>query len=631
MASILPEDAHRESSFVTSSSGATHVHEGSFEMDKHLPKEPFEVEASIQETGRASAPWHRRLATRLAPRYPRIARLVRYVQGPRPKRDLSEPTPFLNVTLYTGRRARSLSLEPFLIRITRSFTNPWLFAGLTAAYIIGFAFFARAQSFLTPSDSFIGCTATYWAANNGCGLNGESCEPFSNSTFDFRCPAACASVVLENYRTVGDTQVIYEPLLVGGGDANHTYRGDTFICAAAIQAGLISNSKGGCASLALVGNYTNYLPSSANGLISIGFPTTFPLSFRLLSSTPLHHCQDLGTPALAWNVLVTALIFLVLRPKPIVAFWCLVCIGFWHVALFSEPMGTPPPLDQAFGSFLPALFVCYAFWRLAFRFVLPAFRKAPIEASIWYLPTFWAGVLTNVTMDKIPINRLIASDLHQQPGAITALVVIIIIVFIIVINQVRVIRKTGWLPHYLGWYVAGGLVTMVIALLPGLEFRLHHYIISMVLIPGTAFPTRLSAIYQGFLLGMFLNGAAAWGFDSILQTAADLQGDGASGSAMPSFITNSTSWNTSLPLQNQTISWAPLPGSGSWDGFSLIIDDVERYTGTALNFSLAALQSGLPHFLRIAYYNSDTTGDYTMPATIWSNGTWIDPKSGTST
>ena len=385
------------------------------------------------------------------------------------------------------------------------------------------------------------------------------------------------------------------------------------------HSGLISNSKGGCASLALVGNFTDYLPSSANGLTSIGFPTTFPLSFRFLSSTPLHHCEDLRTPALAWNVLVTALIFLVLRPKPIVTFWCLVCIGFWHVALFSEPMGTPPPLDQAFGSFLPALFVCYAFWRLAFRFVLPAFRDAPIEASVWYLPTFWAGVLTNITMDKIPINRLVASDLQQQPGAITALIIIIIIVLVIVINQVRVIRKTGWLPHYLGWYVAGGLVTMVIALLPGLDFRLHHYIISMVLIPGTAFPTRLSAIYQGFLLGMFLNGVAAWGFDSILQTAADvrdiprvlqftkadglftqLQGDGASGSAMPSFITNSTNWNTSMSLQNQTVSWAPLPATGGWDGFSLIVDDVERYTGTALNFSLAALQSGLPHFLRLA-------------------------------
>ncbi|KZT72779.1 hypothetical protein DAEQUDRAFT_808764 [Daedalea quercina L-15889] len=624
-----------ESSSVTSSLRATHVDsESSFEADKPTPqlsKEPFEVEALVQETAKASELWHRRLARRLAQRYPRVARLVRYVQGPRPKVDLPEPRPFLNLTLYTGRRSRSLALEPFLLRVTRPFTGPWLFIILGAAYIIAFAFFARAQSFQTPSDSFIGCTATYWAANDGCGLNGESCEPFTDSTFDFRCPEACASVVLENPRTVGDVQVDYVPLIVGGGDANRTYRGDTFICAAAIQAGLISNSKGGCASLALIGNYTDYLPFTANGLTSIGFPTVFPLSYRFLSSTPLHHCEDLRTPALAWNVIVTALILLVLRPKPIITFWCLVCIGFWHVALFSEPMATPPPLDSAFGAFLPALFVCYAFWRLAFRFTLPVFRKAPIEASVWYLPTFWAGVLTNITMDKIPINRLIASDLRQQPGAITALIIIVIIVLFIVINQVRVIRKTGWLPHYLGWYVAGGLVTMVIALLPGLEFRLHHYIISMVLIPGTAFPTRLSAIYQGFLLGMFLNGVAAWGFDSILQTAADLQGDGASGSAMPSFVTNSTNWNVSIPLHNSTISWASLPSSGGWDGFSLIIDDVERYAGTALNFSLAILQSGLPHFFRLAYTSADTTGDYTMPATLWPNGTWVDPKPGTST
>lgn len=40
--------------------------------------------------------------------------------------------------------------------------------------------------------------------------------------------------------------------------------------------------------------------------------------------------------------------------------------------------------------------------------------------------------------------------------------------------------------------------------------------------PGTGFPTRPSAVYQGFLLGMFLNGAAAFGLDSILQTPAEV-------------------------------------------------------------------------------------------------------------
>jgi hypothetical protein len=115
-------------------------------------------------------------------------------------------------------------------------TNPWLFVVLAAAYIIGLAFFARAQAFITPSDSFITCTSTYWLSNAGCGLDGQECTPFSNSSFDFRCPAQCSSVVLENPRTVGNQQVDFVPLIVGGGDENRTYRGDTFICAAALQA-----------------------------------------------------------------------------------------------------------------------------------------------------------------------------------------------------------------------------------------------------------------------------------------------------------------------------------------------------------------------------------------------------------
>lgn len=288
------------------------------------------------------------------------------------------------------------------------------------------------------------------------------------------------------------------------------------------NSGIISNSRGGCGSLALTGNFTEFLPLVANGLTSIGFDTVFPLSFRFLGSTPLSHCDDMRDDALAFNILITCLLFVVLRPKPIILYWCLVCIGFWHVVLFSQPQGPPPPLDIAFGSFLPALFIAYAFWRLAFRFVFPVFSKIPLEGCILYLGTFWVGVLSNLIFDKIPISRLTSSDLHKRSGAIAALLIIILVVFVIAVNQVRVIRKTGWLPFYLKWYILGGLVVLVLALLPGLQLRVHHYITAMVLIPGTAFPTRLSAMYQGLLLGMFLNGGAAFGFDSILQTGADV-------------------------------------------------------------------------------------------------------------
>ncbi|KAF8213208.1 hypothetical protein K438DRAFT_1564634, partial [Mycena galopus ATCC 62051] len=537
-----------------------------------------------------------------------------------------DPKPLLDIDIKVRGHRIVLPIESTWLRLTRSVPSNWLMLIMCAAYIIGFAFFARAQWFQTPSDSFIGCTSTYWLAENDCGLNGEACGPFDDTSFDFRCQATCASVILQNPRAVGDEHPEFVPLIVGGGDVNRTYRGDTFICAAAIQAGVITNSRGGCGTLDLIGNYTNFLPTTGHGLTSIGFPTVFPLAFRFRDTTSLHHCQDNQDFALLLNAFITASLFLLLRPKPIVLFWCLVCIGYWHIVLFSQPQGPPPPLDVAFGTFLPALFIAYAFWRLAFRFCLPAFRKMPIEAMVLYLLPFWVGVLAGQTTDKLPLERLTASDLAKRSGAITTLVVIVIIIGAIALNQIWYFRKTGWLPYYLGWYALGGLVVLVISRLPGLILRIHHYILAMVLVAGTALPTRVSALAQGYLLGLFLNGAAAYGFDSILQTVTDLQQDAVLGTDLPTLLTNSSTYNTSIPFADQLLFWeAPPPG---WDGFSLLVDDVERYLGSALNFSVAAFDPALIHFFRLALTSDGSTGDFTNAATLYPNGTWVDPLPG---
>lgn len=285
---------------------------------------------------------------------------------------------------------------------------------------------------------------------------------------------------------------------------------------------MFGDSTGGCGTLQLVGNFTNFLPLTSHGLTSAAFPTIFPLSFVFSSGSPFSHCTDLRDYALVLNILVTAFLFLVLRPKPIFLYWCLVCIGFWHVTLFSQPRDYPPPLDQAFATFLPTLYVAYAFWRLSFRFTLPTFAKAPIERTVWYIGAFWPGVLFNIITDKIPVGRLVASDIREAKGALADVIIIAIVVFFLVLNQVRVIRKTGYFYQYLSWYILGGLIALVLSQLPGLQLRLHHYIAAMALMPLTGFSTRLSAICQAFLLGMFLNGVAAFDFDSILQTAADV-------------------------------------------------------------------------------------------------------------
>ncbi|KAF8807725.1 hypothetical protein BYT27DRAFT_7098483 [Phlegmacium glaucopus] len=619
----------------STASSSSHPGNSSLHISKpSIDDRPYELHiiSTGAVIGSERRTWLSTASRRLASNHPAfhawLTKAVIYVRGPRPKVDLPPPTPLLNIDTHIVGIHIVAPIESTLIKSTHVLTSPWLLIFLGAVYIIGFAFFTRSQSFLTPPDSFIGCTSTYWLANNQCGQDGNACGPFDNATFDFRCPAQCSGVILQNPRTVGDEQTVFKPLIVGGGDANRTYRGDSFICAAAVQAGIISNKKGGCGTLQLGGNFTDFLPFTSNGLTSIGFPTVFLVSFRFLEFTSLTHCTDLRDAALAFNILVTCALFILLRPKPIVLYWCLVCIGFWHVALFSQPQGPPPKLDVAFGSFLPALFVAYAFWRLAFRFVLPVFANAPLESCILYLSGFWVGVLNNLTFDRLPLSRLTASDITKRNGAIATLVVILVIVVVLAINQVRVVRKTGWLPHYLGWYILGGLVTLVLAFLPGLSLRLHHYILPMVIIPGTGFPTRLSAIYQGLLLGLFLNGTAAFGFDSILQTASDLRQDAPLGSDLPIFGTNSTNFNSSIPFLNQTIFWNPL--IEGWDGFALLVDDVQRFAGTGLNFSLGSLNPGLPHFFRLAYTSSGVAGDFTMAATLWPNMTWVDPLPGPS-
>lgn len=102
---------------------------------------------------------------------------------------------------------------------------------------------------------------------------------------------------------------------------------------------------------------------------------------------------------------------------------------------------------------------------------------------------------------------------------------------------------------------------------------------------------------------------------------------------------------------NQTIHWVDIPKevlAEGWKGFSLLVDDVERYTGNALNYTLTGLDAAIPHFFRLAvslffllsssnlsnrveqYTSGDSVSDFTMPATLWPNGTWIDPLPGPS-
>lgn len=508
---------------------------------------------------------------------------------------------------------------------------------------------------VSRSPAFLSCTSTYWLRNGGCGLDGQDCAPFYTPLGEagqaFRCPANCIDVTLLNPRAVGNERVNYQPLVVGGGDANHTYRGDSFICAAAIHAGVIKNSKGGCGSVRLIGAHAGFEASKANGIDSIGFDSTFPIGYRFEQTQGAAQCTDRRWEGYVLNAILSAAVGFVLRPKRIVWFWTLACVGYWHINLVSYPRDYPPPIGSAIGDFLPFLFTCYAIWRLAFRFVWPAFSHLPLESTFWTLAFWWLGVLLNVVFGKIPIQRLVANDIRQQPGGIVAVIVVAIIVLFIAVNQVRVMWKTGYLSKYVSLYIVGGILVGLGAAVPGETLRLHHYIIALVLLPACAFLTRLGLVYIAFLLGMFTNGVARWGFDGLLEDTAVVQGDATGGTARPSFNTTASTFASA----DGVVTWNAISEEevADWDAYQLLVDDVLRYQGKATKYNSSGLVDAfaqervangqsegdvgfsnativeLPHYLRVAFSSQGSPGDFTRAATaVLRNGSWVDAAPG---
>ncbi|TIA90302.1 hypothetical protein E3P99_01629 [Wallemia hederae] len=503
-------------------------------------------------------------------------------------------------TLCTTRRAR----HPLVILVVYAL---WIIAN---ALLAKYSWYEADTSLGTPQT--LSCTESFWKRLDGCGLDGNSCGPFEAPPMAFRCPRGCDSTTLANKRTIGLEAPNGVSLVVGGGYENDAldekvYRADSWICSSSYHAGLISKFKGGCGAVRQIGEHTNFIGSKRSGIDSVDFPTSFPSSYVFEDNVSSSHCEDYRMPILAFNIVMSVLVSLFLSPPPLVYYWTLICLGYWNNALASEPRSLPPDLEGAFKDFLPMLFVAYCLWRLAVRFCLPYWNKLPIERTVLTLAPFWLGLLVTVMGDS-PLDRLYGPDIAGHPEAIVTIVVVVIVIVVLGFNQARVFRNAGKFWLYIKWYFLLGLfVIMPACLLPTLSFRLHHYILALLLLPLTALPTRVSIICQCFLLGLLINGVQRWGMDSVLQTAESLRRDAALGSALPSFA----------GFSNGTLSWEEVPSDSSYDGFELLVNDVLRFKANSSTLSYAFNESdeSIPYYARLAYSKGNTAGDFTKAAT----------------
>ncbi|KAJ4370976.1 hypothetical protein N0V86_008670 [Didymella sp. IMI 355093] len=470
------------------------------------------------------------------------------------------------------------------------------------------------------------CTDSLWKRKNGCGINGMNCHPFGNSSFAFRCPSKCADVQLLNPHAVGAYDANYRPLVVG----SKTYRGDSFVCASAIHASVIENRGGGCGRVELVGEQNNFTATKSHDIDSIAFDSDFPLSFQF-AEEDLKCSSEPRSVLLLISLLTTTALSLFSTQSKI--FFPIFIIIFAHVSFVSDPPQAsyrnttvlPDHASMFARRLLPAFFVAVIIWKMVVKRTLSGL-DAPVEKTILWLGGFWIGALSNYTFDWIPISRLTAHDLEQQPGAKLALAVIIGVLVLIALGQMYYFWCEGRLLSYLGLYGLFVFAILVCLAIPGVNLRIHHYIIGLLLLPGTSMQTRPSLLYQGILLGLFVNGIARWDFDSILQTTAALREDGRFNSIVPAMITPKIETSAADDVV-AAFSWMVLPKD--IQGISVLVNDVERYRGfidehpDGETFKWGRpMDDAMNDYFRFAFIKDGRTLDYSKAGILLANGSW---------
>ncbi|KAE9968607.1 hypothetical protein EG328_007349 [Venturia inaequalis] len=492
----------------------------------------------------------------------------------------------------------------------------------------------------------LNCKTTLWRKGNKCGLNGDLCRPFDSTAYAFRCPASCSRTIIYDDYVVGNQTENYRSLVIGGPPEavddsveKSIYRGDSYICGAAVHAGYISDEHGGCGVIRLIGEQSSFPASKRHRISSIGFNSYFPLSFEFVPGKA-EKCADLRWPLLGLSVTFSSILSLFVT-SPAIFTSSLFTGLFSHVALVSDPPPKPnyySLISVAFGRFLPAAFCIAVMYMVAIRKTLSGLR-AQYEKTILWLGACWVGCLNNYTFDKIPIQRLTPHDL-KQPGAIPALITVVLCIFFIAVGQAWGLRTEGLFFKYLAIYGTFVICLLLLVAVPELHLRIHHYILALLLLPGTCMQNRPSLLYQGLLFGLFINGIARWGFDPIIQTTASLRGDAPRGTLLPSLlppiIHNNIHQVNMAP--NITFEWEqPAAGLG-YDGISILVNDVERYKGyqdvdesAMKSFTWVRLRTDVPEYFRFAFLKGRAPGDYTKGGTWDVDGGWKHMQPGHTT
>lgn len=319
------------------------------------------------------------------------------------------------------------------------------------------------------------------------------------------------------------------------GEYQHSFvtnslRADSWICASALHAGLISPTFGGCVTVTPLdfpdGSSNFKGKKGANGLKSLSFLPHYPAAFRLAQAGTMGQCIEYHYPVMAYNLVLLFIFTAFFAPPPHVLAAVLFVLGFLQISIFSDPYSRPPNWTFIIGGVPQMLFAAYWCWNVSFRRTITGFTVAgmPLDMAIWQGAGFWIGIESSTLFAKIPISRLGYGKL--PPDGVIALIVIIIIVVTVVVIQLLAFRRMGYLRYYLKRYLPLVPILIILANLGhGYYLRLHHYMLCLIGIPVMSLPNRISLFGQAFLLGFFLDGIGRWGWASMIEKGSEVSFD----------------------------------------------------------------------------------------------------------
>lgn len=476
----------------------------------------------------------------------------------------------------------------------------------------------------------------FWShPNEKCGIDAAQCTGSrAEGFFAFRCPANCKHDGRTFQKTpIGSTTVERVPLVIGG---DNLYRADSTLCAAALHHGAISNKYGGCAKVRMIGQHNGFNSTLESGIASYAFDSSFVGSFEFVPLDKCKGCTDRRIAVGVVSVLMSMLTgYLFASPW---LFLCTQCsIGFWMLYF-----GVDPPLkagtaqlnaeiiSTGFQRYMVALWGVFVIYHIAAKAQLENMQANLSRAIFWVLP-FYVGILENYTFALLPIDRLLISDFNSQAGGWITVVILTALIVLGAISQAFALYRAKKLKKMIIIYSAILAVICVLSVIPNETLRVHHYLLGLLFLPGTAIQTTPSLAYQGLCVGLFVSGVARWGPASILETSAHVNRNrDTSGEDLE--LLEPTINGRDGALGEFLINW-----TGSLGQFSLVVNDVEIWKGNKTTFNLTDwvethVEKPFPSkiYVRVArVLKNNQVGGYTHAGVIdTTNNHWTPPVKG---